>query len=126
MNRGVLGFLILAVFLAVGLWSAHALTDFHQPLADQLEEAATLSLAGDLSKATAMTEEVKDQWQTHWNNVAILADHTPMDEIDGLFARLDAFAKAGNASEFAACCKQLSILISATAEAHALSLKNIL
>lgn len=126
MNRGLLGLLILVAFLAVGLWSAHAMTDFHDPLSARLEEASALALSGDMAQAKAVANQTKQAWQTHWGQVAILADHTPMDEIDGLFARLDAFAQAEHAEDFAACCNQLSILISATAEAHTLSLRNIL
>lgn len=126
MNRGLLGFCILLAFLVLGLWSAKAMTDFHEPISTQLEQAAQMALTGDFQQATQTARQAKDQWDTHWGRVALLADHTPMDEIDGLFARLEAFADAGNANHFAACCNQLAVLLSATAEAHTLSWKNLL
>lgn len=125
MNRGLLGLILLALFLGAGLWSAHAMTAFHNPLADQLEEAATFALDGNLEQASRLAAQAKKAWQSHWDNVALLADHTPMDEIDSTFARLEAFVAAENGVDFAACCKKLAVLISATAEAHTLSLKNL-
>lgn len=126
MNRGLLGLVILILFLAGGLWGAKAMADFHEPLSYQLEQAADAAQKGNLEQATALLEAAEHRWQTHWGKVAILADHTPMDEIDGLFAKLKQYAKSGDLSNFSACCGYLASLISATAEAHGLSWRNLL
>lgn len=126
MNRCFLGICILVLFLVLGLWGAKAMTDFHEPLSQALEQAANAALTGDLSQAAEQAKSVQQKWDQYWARVAILADHNPMDEIDGLFSRLEAYAQAGNRADFAACCEQLSTLLSATAEAHTLSWKNLL
>lgn len=126
MKRGVFGLVILVVFLVLGLWSAKAMEHFHSPLADRLEQAAEMALAGDLEEAALLAREVHRRWDLRWAQVAIMADHTPMDEIDATFSRLETYAQAGNSWDFAALCKDLSSQISATAEAHALSWRNLL
>ena len=126
MNRGLLGFCILLAFLVLGLWSAKAMTDFHEPISTQLEQAAQMALTGDFQQATQTARQAKDQWDTHWGRVALLADHTPMDEIDGLFAQLKALESPEDGVHYAATCAQLSKLVEAMAEAHRLSLENLL
>lgn len=126
MKRGIFGLGILALFLILGLLGAKVMEDFHTPLAHQLEQAATLALRGDLEDATRLAEDVHRRWDRKWDQVAILADHTPMDQIDATFARLEAYGQAGNIWNFAALCRDLSAQISATAEAHKLSWRNLL
>lgn len=126
MKRIWLGIGILSLFLALGLWSSYSAAKLHDPLAHDLEKAARSALSGDLEAGKAQAKEAKEQWESQWHKSAILADHTPMDEIDGLFARLEVFSQTENTEAFAACCQQLSKLISATAEAHSLTWWNIL
>ena len=125
MKRGVFGLLLLIVFLGLGLWGSFGMAKVHQPLSQMLESAAETALSGDLDTAATAAKEVQAEWERHWNRVAVLADHTPMDNIDGMFAQLEVFAQAGNHQHFAACCKELASMISATAEAHRLTLWNI-
>lgn len=126
MKRIWLGIGILALFLALGLWSAHSMGKLHIPLAQDLEKAASSALSGDMQLGQALAKKAKETWDAQWHKSAIWADHTPMDEIDGLFARLEAFSETKNAESFAAYCKQLAKLITATAEAHSLNWWNIL
>jgi len=49
-----------------------------------------------------------------------------MDEIDSLFAQLEVFRQAGLWGDFSACCRRLSRLIEAMAEAHSLTWWNLL
>ena len=101
------------------------MADFHEPLADRLDQAAQTAQTGSLSQALSMIHDAKQEWEDHWGRVAVLADHNPMDEIDGLFAQLEQYAIAGDVSNFSACCGYLRSLISATAEAHALRWHNL-
>ena len=126
MKRGIFGLALLAVFLFTGLWSAGAMKRFHMPLSDRLEQAAQTALAGDLQAAAREAMAVRDQWDQRRGQVAILANHTPMDQVDTTFSRLEAYARAGNAGDFAALCKDLAAQLSATAEAHQLSWRNLL
>ena len=126
MRRIWLGIGILAAFLALGIWSSHSADKLHTPLAHNLEKAATTALSGDWETGISLAAQAKKQWDSQWNKSAVLADHTPMDEIDGLFARLDIFEKTQNKEAFAACCAQLAKLITAAAEAHSFTWWNIL
>ena len=126
MKRGIFGLGILFVFLGLGLWGSYAMSRFHEPVSDALEQAAQTALAGDLELAVQDAKAAQAKWERRWNQVAVLADHTPMDEIDAMFARLEIYGQSGNAADFAAHCNQLATLISATAEAHELSWWNLL
>ena len=126
MKRIWLGLGLLALFLALGLWSAYSAGKLHIPLAHDLEKAATSALSGDLTSGETLAKKAKELWEKQWHRSAILADHTPMDEIDGLFARLEVYTKTKNAEAFAAYCQQLAKLITATAEAHSFTWWNIL
>lgn len=126
MKRIWLGLGILALFLALGLGSSYGMQSLHKPLAHNLERAASAALSGDLSAGKEQAEKARQQWERQWNATAVLADHTPMDEIDSLFARLEIYSKTSNTEAFAAGCRQLAQLITATAEAHSFTWWNIL
>ena len=126
MNRIWLGIGLLVVFLAFGLWSSFAVDAVYEPITQQLEEASAAALAGDLPGGAALAKEAQDSWHRYWRKTASLSNHAPMDEIDALFLRLQAFADAGNAPDFAANCAQLSALVDACAEAHRLTWWNLL
>ena len=126
MKRIWLGLGILVLFLALGIWSSHGMQSLHEPLAHNLEKAAEDALSGDLAAGKAQAREAQAQWDAQWNRSAVLADHAPMDEIDSYFARLEVFAQTDNAEAFAAGCRQLAQLITATAEAHSFTWWNIL
>lgn len=126
MKRIWLGLGILALFLTLGLWSSYGMQKLHTPLAHNLEKAAAAALSGDLAAGKEQAQKAKMQWDDQWNPSAVLADHTPMDEIDGHFARMEVYAQTENTEAFAATCQQLAKLITATAEAHSLTWWNIL
>ena len=126
MKRIWLGLGILVLFLALGLWSSYSVGKLHKPLAHDLEKAAKAALSGDIAGGKEQAEKARKQWDDQWHRSASLADHTPMDEIDSQFARLEVFAETENTEAFAACCQQLAKLITATAEAHSFTWWNIL
>ena len=118
MNRFWLGVGILVSFLVLSLWCGWVMGSFHTDLAERMETASREALAGDLEKAVTEADRVQRSWQAHWHTTAALADHAPMDEIDSLFAQLEAYARAEKATEFAAYSARLSRLLHATGEAH--------
>lgn len=125
-KRFYLGLGILIVFLILGLTVAWAMDGVSQPAADMLEQAAEEVLAGNFEKGTALAQQARDLWRTGWKSVALAADHSPMDEIDGLFAQIDYFARAGKATELGACCARVAELVEAVADAHTLTWWNLL
>lgn len=121
MKRFWLGIGLLVGFLALGLWVTKAMNDVHDPIAALLEDASETALAGDLPKGISLGSEAKKQWETHRKATAAVADHTPLEEIDKLFAEMEVYGQEEELPHFAACCKQLSALVRSMGEAHSLT-----
>ena len=126
MGRFWLGVGILVIFLAGGLWVSHTMDDVHQSIGSTLDAAAEYALDGDLESGFSLAQQARSNWQANWNWVATVADHEPMDEIDGLFSQLDAYRQSQRSIDFAACCARLSALVVAVGEAHSLTWWNLL
>lgn len=126
MKRLWIGAVTLAVLLGACLWTSYAMDAVHGPISDQLDKAADAALAEDWAQATALAAEARAEWDRSWRMTASVADHTPMDEVDGLFAQLPAYARDEEAVHFAATCAQLSRLVAAMGEAHSFNWWNLL
>ncbi len=126
MGRFLLGIGILVLFLVLGLWIGHVMGEVHMAIADTLETAADQALSGDMAAATETANAAKASWEKHWHGSATVADHAPMDEIDGLIAQLEYYSRADQPGAFAACCARLSLLVRAMSEAHSLTWWNLL
>lgn len=126
MVRGWLGVGILVLFLILGFVTAGAMDNTHIPTEKLLAQAAETALTGDFEKAVALGMEAKTRWDRHWNSTATVADHSPMDDVDSLFAEMEIYAQSQEKPHFAACCKELSQRIQAVAGAHRFSWWNIL
>ena len=126
MGRFVLGVCLLAALLVLGIWTSSSMTDVHQTICQTLEDAAEKAVSGELNDAAALVQQAKQEWEQRWNRTATMADHEPMDEIDGLLAQLESFVQTDCQAEFAALCRRLSKLIDAVGEAHSLTWWNLL
>ncbi len=126
MKRGWLGVGFLAVFLLAGILISVVMKDAHMPTQELLQQAADATLAGDFDRAVELGMEAKDRWERGWNGTAIVADHSPMDDIDALFAEMEIYAKTEEEPHFAACCQELAQRLQAMAEAHRFSWWNVL
>lgn len=126
MARFWIGVALLGVFLGLGIWVTVAMDQVHEPISQALEEAAEQALAGDLEGGAALARQAKADWQEYWKGTASVADHGSMDEIDGIFGQLEAYAQAGRQVDFAAYCARLSRLVHAIGEAHGFNWWNLL
>jgi len=126
MKRGWLGAGLLVIFLILGLVVSYLVSKTHQPTAQLLEQAAEKALAGDFEGGIALAAEAKNRWKRQWNGTASIADHSPMDERDALFAELEIYAKTGEQPHFIACCKELAQRLEAIADAHKFSCRIVL
>ena len=126
MGRLWLGIGILVLFLVLGLWISHCMDSVHLSIANTLETAAEQALSGDLDAAAQTAQTAKVSWEKHWHGSAVVADHAPMDEIDGLLAQLECYSRADQPGDFAACCTRLALLVEAMSEAHSLTWWNLL
>jgi hypothetical protein len=126
MGRFYLGVGILVLFLILGLWVTSSMDTVHQSVAEILDKATAKALSGDLTEGISLAQQAQTSWQNHWHGTASVADHAPMDEIDGLFAQLQVYGQTGQAGDFAAYCARISNLVTAIGEAHGLTWWNFL
>ena len=124
--RGLFGAGILVVFLAFGIVVSAAMNNAHLYTGELLTQATDLALSGDFEQAVTLSAEAKSRWERQWNGTAIVADHSPMDEVDVLFEEMSVYARTGEEPHFAACCKELSKRLEAMAGAHKLNWWNVL
>lgn len=125
-HRFYLGVCLLAVFLILGLFATFSMDSAAIPVAQQLEQAAQEALSGNMKTGISLAESAKAGWYDHWKCFATVSDHSPMDEIDGLFSEMDIYAQAADSVHFSACCAQLSELVEAMADAHRFTWWNLL
>ena len=126
MKRLWLGISLLALFFIGSLLIGLAMDSAHLEIAEKLHNAADLVLEENYAMGQEQAQSAKAKWEKCWSWTAAVADHAPMDEIDGLFAQLKAFESPEDGVHYAATCAQLSKLVEAMAEAHRLSLENLL
>lgn len=124
MKRCILGTVLLLVLLAGSLAVWWGMETLHQPVSGELTQAAALAQSGEEDQAKKLALQAKDHWEQHWHFVAAFANHTPMEEIDGLFGALEAYP--ASSPEFAACCQQLARRTEAMAEAHSFTWWNLM
>ena len=125
-KRFYLGLGILLVFLFLGIFTAVAMDRAMEPIQTYLQQAAQDALGSDPATGIHLAQQAKDAWFSLRSKIAAVADHTPMEEVDGLFAELEVYAQSGDMAHFSACCTRIAILSSALAEAHAFSLQTLL
>ena len=126
MSRFWIGIVLLVVFLCLGFLVTWAMNDTHEPISQTLEQAAEAAISGDLETGVSLALEAQSIWENHWRGTAAVADHAPMDEIDGLFAQAEIYAQTGSTADFAAICGRLARLIEAIGEAHSPGWWNLL
>ena len=117
---------ILAVFLILGFLTAGWVGRSNKTVEQALSQAITAVDAGDFSLGTELARLAKETWQAAWKGMATVTDHNPMDEIDGLFAQLDYYARTGAKMEFGACCARIGELVQAISDEHRLTWWNLM
>lgn len=126
MGRFWLGVGLLVLFLVLGFWISAAMDQVHSDISEILQLAAQQALDGDMDAGMETARQAQAQWEKYWHSSAAVADHAPMDEIDGLLAQLECYSRSDQPGEFAACCTRISLLVRAMSEAHSLSWWNFL
>lgn len=126
LGREAVGMVLLTVLLLTGLLVSWDMGRTHTAISAQLEDAAWFALSGNWEKARNAAAAAEHSWESHRNLSSLLADHTPMEEIDALFAEINIRSAARNAEDFAASCGCLSRKVVAMGEAHRFSWQNLL
>ena len=126
MGRIIFGVCLLICVLTLGILVMFAMDNINTPVSQLLEQASQAALSGDLEQGVALANQAHAIWEKRWHAIASFADHSPMDEIDGMFAQMTVYGQTGNAEDFASHCSHLSMLVSAVGEAHSLNWWNLL
>lgn len=126
MKKFIIGITVLSLLLIAGLLVAKSTEEMYKPIISLLDDAANTALTGDFEDAKQQAQNAKHLWDQRKNATATVADHTPMEEIDHLFAEAEIYARTEEVPHFAACCAQLAAMVQAMGDAHALNLWNLL
>lgn len=126
MNQVRIGSFLLIFLLALGLFVQGKMEAIHRPTARLLLGASEEALQEHWDEAHDLSQQAQEAWRRRWRFSAALADHQPMEEIDGLFARLTAADHFRDTQEYAATCRELARRIQAMADAHTLHWWNLL
>ena len=126
MKRICLGLGILAVLLSTAVLFTVAMNRIYKPIAKNLLSAAQAASGENWSKAEELASAANDGWEQYRNLSAALADHSPMDDIDGLFAELETYLQQREMPHFSATCLHLAKLTESMGDNHAFSWWNFL
>ena len=112
---------LLCLCLAIGWGMRYT----HTQTMGLLEQAAQLALDEQKTAAFDLGHQAHMHWEKTRNLTAVVADHSPMDEIETLFAEMETYAQAEELPHFAACCSQLRAQLQSMYEAHLGTLWNV-
>ena len=124
--RTVVGVVLLVALLIGGILSAGGMDQRNEAIAARLETAAEQALAGNMSQAGDTARAAREAWESGWNIRAAFTDHSPMEQIDGGFARLQLYEKIQDPTAFASVCVELAKQVEAIGDAHGAQWWNIL
>ena len=125
-RRFLLGLVLLLLVLSFAIGTAMGMKTIHAPGETALTQAAQLALEGNMEQAVPLAQSAYARWQKYRDITAAFADHTPMDDTERLFQEMLVYAKTEEIPHFVSCCRQLSVMLKATYEAHSFSFRNIL
>ena len=126
MKRLYIGISVLTLLFSLGLFVSFSINRMYAPIAELLEDATKAALQENLPVAKEQAEKARALWEKHKNATATVADHTPMEDIDHLFAEMEIYANAKEFPHLAACCAQLAVMVRDMGDAHTLNLWNLL
>lgn len=125
MKRSWFGLFLLLLLLIIALAVTWVMTEIHRPVSLDLRQAAQRAMEKDWENAQVLSASAGAEWE-RWAHVRLcLADHTPVEEIDGMFARLGVYAAGREETEFAAACRELAQKVDAVSQAHGLGWWNL-
>ena len=126
MKRLWIGTGVLTVLLVLGIAINIFMNTVHIPIGEQLQQAAQAAMAENWPEAQRLSSQARERWKTRQHWVAAFADHTPMDEMEGLFAEMEVYAQYEETQHFAAICAHLAQLSEAMCQSHSIFWWNLL
>lgn len=125
MKRCWIGAAVLAALLVAGIVTGTMMDRIHRPVAWRLTQAAELAQAGLWDEAETEADRARQEWDDWRYFRGTLADHTPVEDAQALFAQLPVYAREEDA-HFTAICLELAERVNAIAEAHTLDWWDVL
>lgn len=122
MKRTVVGFTLLILLLMGGILSGWSQRNYHEQVADLLEQAAREPLPTAWEQAL----HAREIWERGWTMAAVLTDHAPLEQIGAGFSRLEIFAQEGDSLSFRVLCAELACQVQALGDAHGVQWWNFL
>lgn len=126
MKRIWIGVGLLTLALVAGILAAEWMDETHEEIGEDIEKAAVLAMAEEWAKVDALADRARRNWEKTRPVIAMLADHEPLESIDGLFRQLEVYAAAGESSAFCAVCASMAQLLEALGDCHKCSVRNLL
>ena len=125
MKRIWFGVVLLILMLVLGLISSTFMKETWLKQSENLNRAAILASDGDWVNARNLLAEAQAEWAEKQLLLAVLCQHEPIEQIDGLFAQLEVFSESRRTASFSSTCVFLSKLIDSLGRSHNLNLKNL-
>ena len=125
MKRIWFGVVLLILMLVLGLISSTFMKETWLKQSENLNRAAILASDGDWINARNLLAEAQAEWEEKQLLLAVLCQHEPIEQIDGLFAQLEVFSESRRTASFSSTCVFLSKLIDSLGRSHNLNLKNL-
>lgn len=107
MKHVCLGLSILALILALCLFTAHYTSDTVQRTSALLEEAVEARRAGDEAEALRLVRAASAHWKDHEAYFGTVLRHDEIDDVIGEFARLESYARSQDQDDFYSNCAAL-------------------
>ena len=117
MKKLWLALAVLGVLLGLSIGSTVAMEKIHGDLTKQLNQAAELA-ENRWEDANALAETARAKWEKNKHFVAALADHEPLEQLDGLFEELAVCQKQADPDGFALVCVRIASLAEMLSESH--------
>ena len=118
MKRSWMGAGLLLAMLLTGILTTRCMIRFHAPIARDLDAAAEAALTGNWTRACDLSRRAQKSWEETERFRMCFADHDPVEEIDGCFARLEIYSRREETIAFAAVSVETARKVEAVGEAH--------
>lgn len=126
MNRIWIGILLLLLLLGTGIWITASFTGRQEEIANNLSLAGDAAQAGDWAAAEHYATQAQNAWNRQHRFASAITDHSPMEQIDGMFAQMEIFLQARQQAAFCACCAELEVMVQAVGESQSINWWNLL
>lgn len=126
MKQVWIGLGLLAVLLLGGIWMGNALEQAHAQQTRDLQQARTAAMEENWNLAGAHLTRARKEWDQKRNVSSVLYRHDPLDQIDGLFAQLEAQLACRDRAGFCGNCALLAKNLQNLPQSHSFHWRNLL